>query len=469
MSQARVVVTGLGAVSPLGLGVPETWAGLCAGRCGIRRIRAFDPTGLPCEWAGEVPEYRIQERVPRTYRKAVKLMCRDIELAVLAAGEAITSGGLVTKGIDPEKVNIDPTRFGINIGAGIICCDLVELGPAVAASTLDGRFDLHKWGREGLQLVTPLWLLKYLPNMPACHIGIIHDMQGPSNTITCSEAAAHLALGEAAQVIARGDADLALAGGAEAKVNQMMILRQHLLRRAVSTGTGDPETICRPFDANACGAIFGEGAAMLVLENLDHARRRNARILAEIAGIGQSHSMSAAYERLEPDGQGIRIAVEKALADAEIGPEDLDLVIPHGTAIPQDDLAEARGLAAALGPAVKKIPVWPTKSMLSTTGAAGGALDVVAAVQAITEGVIPPARNFQTPAPGCPLNVLTARRDGPIRHVLCCSYTHGGQTAAIVLRKFEIRNPKSETNPNDPNSNDQNAAGGRGPVSNLRI
>ncbi len=437
MSAARVVVTGLGAVSPLGLSAEETWAGLCAGRCGIRRIRAFDPSGFPCELAGEVPEYRIQDRVPRTHRKAVKLMCRDIELAVMAAGEAVAASGLVTKAIDPEKVNVDPTRMAINVGAGIICCDLIEIAPAIATSATEGRYDLHKWGQQGMELLTPLWLLKYLPNMLACHIGIIHDIQGPSNSITCSEASAHLAIAEAAQVIARGAADVAVAGGAEAKVNQMMMLRQHLIGRAVSTHAGTPETICRPFDANACGAIFGEGAGMIVLESLDHARARHARILAEIAGVGHSHSLNPSYARLEPDGQGIRVAVEKGMADAEIGPQDINLVIPHGTAIPHDDLAEARGLEAALGAAAKIIPVWPTKSMLSTTGAASGALDVVAAVRAISDGVIPPAKNFESPAEGCGLNVLTTRREGPIRYALSCSYTHGGQTAAVVLKAFE--------------------------------
>jgi len=437
MSAARVVVTGLGAVSPLGLTAEELWAGLSTGRCGIRRIRAFDPTGFPCELAGEVPDYRIQDRVPRTCRKAVKLMCRDIELAVLAAGEALAASGLITKGIDPEKVNVNPTRMAINVGAGIICCELPELAPATALSTTEGRFDLRKWGREGLDHITPLWLLKYLPNMLACHIGIIHDIQGPSNTITCGEASAQLAIGEAAQVIARGDADVAVAGAAEAKVNQLVMVRQHLLRRAVSARDGDPDTICRPFDADARGSIFGEGAGMVVLENLDHARARNARILAEVAGVGYSHSLGPAYARLEPDGRGIRIAVEKALADAEVGPGAIDLVIPHGTAVPDDDRAEAEGLEAALGPAAAQVPVWPTKSMLSTTGAASGALDVVAAVRAMVENVIPPARNFDRPAEGCQLNVLTQRREGRIGHALCCSYTFGGQIAALVLRAFD--------------------------------
>lgn len=437
MGSARVVITGLGAISPLGLSAEETWAGLCAGRCGIGRIKAFDPTGLPCELAGEVPDCRIQDYVPKTHRKATKLMCRDMELAVIAARDAIIGSGLVTKGIDPEHVNIDPTRMAINVGAGMICCDMAELAPAVAVSTTDGRFDLRKWGKQGLDLVTPLWLLKYLPNMLACHISIIHDIQGPSNTITCAEASAHLAIGEAAQVIARGNADLAVAGGADTRVHPLLLIRQSLLHRA-TTACGDaPETTCRPFDADAQGSVFGEGAGMVVLENLEHARKRGVRIQAELVGIGQSHSINPTYERLEPDGKGLRIAIESALADAEIGPQELDLVIPHGIGDPAEDRAEARAITAALGPAARKVPVWPTKSMLSTTGAACGALDMVAAVRAITEGIIPAARNFARPAEGCDLNIATETRHGRIRHALCCSYTHGGQTAALVIKRFD--------------------------------
>jgi 3-oxoacyl-[acyl-carrier-protein] synthase II len=413
------------------------WDGLRAGRCGIARIKAFDPTGLPCELAGEVPEYRIQDHVPKSHRKATKLMCRDIELAVIAAHEAVTAAGLVTKGIDPEHINVDPTRMAINLGAGMISCDLVELAPAVAASTTDGRFDIRKWGKQGLELITPLWLLKYLPNMLACHVGIIHDIQGPSNTITCAEASAHLAVGEAAQVVARGDADIALAGAGETKVHPLLLIRQHLLHRMATACNDKPEAACRPFDADARGSVFGEGAGIVVLENLEHARKRGARILAELVGIGQSHSIGPVYERLEPDGKGVQVAIETALQDAAIGPGELDLVIPHGTGVAEDDMAEARAIAAALGPAVGKVPVWPTKSMLSTTGAASGALDMIAAVRAMVDGVIPAARNFTRPMDGCHLNIATQSRQAGVRHALCCSYTHGGQTAALVIRRFE--------------------------------
>jgi 3-oxoacyl-[acyl-carrier-protein] synthase II len=435
MNSARVVITGLGAITPLGLTVSETWAGLCAGTCGIDKITAFDPVGFNCKLAGQVPDYKIQKYVLKTYRKAVKLMSRDIELAVIAANEAFVHAGLITRGIDPENVNVNPERVAINLGAGLISCDLVELAPAVAASVTDGKFDLRKWGKEGLELVTPLWLLKYLPNMLACHIGIIHDIQGPSNSITCAETSAHLAIAEAAQIIARGDSDIALAGGAEAKVNPIVMIRQCLLKRATHQNNDEPASACRPFDADAKGSVFGEAAGVVILESLENAERRGAKIYAEVAGIGHSNSINPAYEHIEPDGKGIEMAIKKAIADAQIEPGDLDLIIPHGTGIPADDLAEAKAIQVALGEAAAEIPVWPTKSMLSNTGAASGAVDVIAAVCAMSDGKIPAAKNCKRRADGCNLNIANKLQEKKIRYALSCSYTYGGQTAALVLKQ----------------------------------
>jgi len=434
MNSARVVITGLGAITPFGLTVSDMWSGLCSGKCGIGEITAFDPVGFSCKLAGQVPTYKIQQYVPKSRRKSVKLMSRDIELAIIAANEALTRSGLVTKGIDPERLNIDPRRMAINLGAGLISCDLVELAPAVAASISDGKFDIRKWGKDGLALVTPLWLLKYLPNMLACHVGIIHDIQGPSNTITCAEAAAHLAIGEAAQIIARGASDIALAGGAEAKVNPIVMIRQCLLKRTISENDNDPAAACRPFDADAKGSVFGEGAGMVVLENIENAESRGAKIYAEVAGVGASNNINPSYERLEPDGKGTQIAIEKALADAQIGPEDLDLIIPHGTGQADDDLAEAIAIEAALGETAAETAVWPTKSMLSNTGAASGALDVIAAVCAMANGKIPAAKNCDRKADGCNLNIIQQAQEANINYALCCSYTYGGQTAAVVLK-----------------------------------
>jgi len=436
VSSARVVITGLGAVSPLGLTVSDMWDGLCAGRCGIDKITAFDPVGFSCKIAGQAPDYKVQKFVPKAHRKATKLMSRDIELSVIAANEAFANSGLITKATDPENVNIIPHRTAINLGVGLISCDLVELAPAVAASITNGKFDIKKWGKDGLDMVTPLWLLKYLPNMLACHIGIIHDIQGPSNSITCAEASAHLAIGEASQIIARGGCDIAVSGGAEAKVNPIVMIRQCLIKRATSENNDDPTSACRPFDAEAKGSVFGEAAGVIILENLQNAQKRGAKIYAEVAGLGQSNNINSKYENLEPDGKGIRIAIEKAMADAQIQPEDLDLIIPHGTGIAEDDLAEATAIQTALGDAAANIPVWPTKSMLSNTGAAAGALDVIAAVCAMANGKIPAAKNLNKKANGCNLNIKTEPQQKEIRYALCCSYTYGGQTAAVILKKI---------------------------------
>ena len=435
MSRKDVVITGIGGISPLGMDCGQFWEGLCSGRCGIEPIKAFDPVGFTCKLAGEVGEYKIRDHVPKSHRKATKLMSRDIELAVMAANEALAAAGLVTKATDPEKINIDPTRISINFGAGLISCDLLEIAPAVSASLVDGTFDIHKWGKEGVDHVTPLWLLKYLPNMLACHIGIIHDIQGPSNSITCGEAGSHLAVIESAQIIARGDSDIALAGGAEAKVNPIVMIRQCLLKRATTENNDDPEAACRPFDTDAKGSVFGEGAGTLILENRQYAEQRGANIYCEIAGTGESNNINSAYERLEADGKGIQIAVKKALENAEMEASDIDLIVPHGTGIAEDDVAEAKGIEASLGEAVKDIPVFPTKSMLSNTGAASGALDIIAGVCAIRDGKAPAAKNCVKKAEGCNLNILTKPLEKEIRTVLCTSYTYGGQTAAIILRK----------------------------------
>jgi len=444
MNSVRVVITGFGAISPLGMTAGEMWDSLCAGRCGIKKITAFDPVGFDCKLAGQVPDFKVQQHLPKTLRKSVKLMSRDITLAVVAADEAVRNSGLTTKAIDPENINIDPTRTAINLGAGLISCDLVELAPAVAASITDGSFDIRKWGKVGLEMVTPLWLLKYLPNMLACHIGIIHDIQGPSNTITCAETSGHLAIIEASQIIARRSSDIALAGGAEAKVNPIVMIRQCLLKRATSQNNDDPATACRPFDADAKGAVFGEAAGTVILENLNNARNRGAKFYAEIVGAGQSNSINPVYEHIEPDGKGLQIAIEKAIDDAKIQPQDLDVIIPHGTGIPDDDLAEAKAIEAALGEAASKIPVWPTKSMLSNTGAASGALDIIAAVCSMNSSTIPAAKNCDRKIKGCNLNIINQPVKKEIRYALCCSYTYGGQTAAIVLKKTILKSNKVE-------------------------
>lgn len=436
MAPARTVITGIGVISPIGNTSKQFWDGLCAGACGIDRITAFEPANFICQIAGEVKDFKIRDYIPKSFRKSTKLLSRDIELAIAAAKEAVEDAGLVTKAAESGEVNIEPTRTAIILGAGLISCDLVELAPAVAVSITEGKFDIRKWGKDGLELVTPLWLLKYLPNMLACHIGIIHDIQGPSNTITCAESAGLLAISEARDIIARGDSDMALTGAAEAKVNPIVMIRQMLTKRATSENNDNPAGACRPFDSNAKGSVFGEGAGIVIIENADKAKARGAKIYAEIVGCGESNNINSEYEHLESDGKGIRIAIENALAEAKIEPKDIDLIIPHGTGIAQDDLAESKALEAVFGDAIYDIPVLPTKSMLSNTGAASGSLDVIAAVCAMRDGKIPAAKNCDRKISGCNLNISSQPIEKEINYALCSSYTYGGQTAAVVLKKY---------------------------------
>ncbi|HOK95125.1 MAG TPA: beta-ketoacyl-[acyl-carrier-protein] synthase family protein [Anaerohalosphaeraceae bacterium] len=437
MNKRRVVVTGIGAVTPLGLSSSDLWSGLLEGRCGIRKIRAFDASAFPCQLAGEVAEYNIRDYVPKSYRKATKLMSRDIELSVIAADEAIRNSGLITKAAETESRSVPPERFAISFGAGLISCDMQEIAPCIAMSLTDGRFDIRKWGKDGMQALTPLWLLKYLPNMLPCHIGIIHDIQGPSNTITCGETAGHIAVAEAAEMIARGDADAALAGGCEAKVNPIVMLRQCLLKRSAENANDTPEQACRPFDADAGGSVFGEAGGVLVLEELQAAVCRKAPIAAELVGAASSNNLNADFIHLESDGKGLQIAIRKALEEAHIRPEQIDLIIPTGTGIAADDRAEAAALEAVFGSALQTINVWPIKSMVSHTGAAAGVVDLIAAVLAIQHGTIGPAVNFSRPADGCRLKIHTKQTTQNIRFALCCGYSFGGQTAAVVIKKYE--------------------------------
>ncbi|MHC4907928.1 MAG: beta-ketoacyl-[acyl-carrier-protein] synthase family protein [Planctomycetota bacterium] len=418
MRTRRVVVTGTGAATSLGLTGKELWDGLLEGRSGIKKIQAFDPVGFPCELAGEVPDYKIRNYVPKSHRKATKLMSRDIEISVIAADDAVKNSGLVTKAIDPENSTITATRTAISFGAG------------------DGEFDIQKWGTDGLQSLTPLWLLKYLPNMLPCHIGIIHDIQGPSNTITCGEVAGHIAIAEAAEMIARNDADIALGGGGEAKVNPVVMIRQCLHNRTATDSNDSPEKACRPFDANADGSVFGEAAGVVVMEELEFAKARKAAIAAEIVGSASSNSLNTDFAHLEEDGEGLQIAIRKALEEANIQPDQIDLVVPTGTGIVADDKAEAAALKAVFGSSLSSIHVWPIKGMVSHTGAAAGAIDVIAAIGAIMHQKIGPVKNVESAADSG-LNIATEPVDKEINYALCCGYSFGGQTAALVIKRYK--------------------------------
>lgn len=437
MTSRRVVISGLGAISPLGLDVPTLWQALLDGRCGIAPIKAFDGSAMPCQLAGEVPDYSLREAVPKSYRKATKLMSRDIELAVYAAAEAFKSAQVVTKAAETDQPTFDAEQTAICYGAGLISCDLNELAACAVTCLTDGTFDLKKWGTTGMMNLTPLWMLKYLPNMLPCHIGIIHDIQGPSNTITCGEVSAHIAITEAAEMIARGDAQAAVGGGAEAKVNPIVMLRPCLLGRAATDANATPQRAIRPFAADAGGCVFGEAGTAVVMEEYEFARRRGAPLLAEFVAGASSSSLNPDRVHLEPNGEGLAIAIQNTLQQAALEPRDIDLIIPCGTGIRQDDAAEAAALETVFGAALDKIDIWAIKPQTSHTGAAAGGLELIAAVKAIQTGLVGATLNGDKAAGHCRLRLTQKVIQKPIRYALCCGYSFGGQTAAMLIKKVE--------------------------------
>ena len=440
--ERRVVITGLGPVCAAGVGRADYWTGLLEGRRGVRTISVLDPSGFPCRVAGELTEFDVlahapkdNKRVQRYLKRNAKVMARDIELAVAAAFLAVGDAGLDT---EPETRTIDPARLGCNIGAGLICVELNELGNAVVTALgEDRRFDLKRWGREGMRNLHPLWLLKYLPNMLACHVTILHDCQGPSNTITCGEASSHLAIGEAFRTIQRGHADMALCGGAESKLNCMGLMRQDKVGRLNHDYNNDPGRAVRPFDAGRCGTAIGEGAGIVVLEELDHARKRGARVYAELIGFGAGSDAYSTSKR-HPDGRGEAAAMDRALRDAKTSPDGIDLLVPFGTGVADEDTAEAKAVRTVLGARAGQVPTTAVKGGFGNCGAGAGALDIIAAAMSLHTGTAPATLNCDTPDPECGLNMITGKpRTGDHRTALVACSALGGQSAAVVLRKFE--------------------------------
>lgn len=437
----RVLVTGLGPISALGLGIEATWQGLQAGAPAFGPITAFDPGGFDCQIAGQVPSFAIRDFVPKTYRKATKVMARDIELAVAAADLAARDAGLQTSGTAEDKaqgLSYPSARVGAHIGAGLIAADLNELTAALARSCAgDGPsaeapmagFDLHRWGREGMTHLTPLWLLKYLPNMLACHVTIIHDAQGPSNTITCGEASAGLSCGESLRVIQRGQADLCFCGGAESKLNPMAYLRQQLTGRLLPAGVAAP----RPFDQATEGQVVGEGGGIVILEAAETFEKRGGRAYASVLGFGASQTVNRAKRNLEPteDGRAIAGAIRTAIREAGIGPQAIDLIVPFGSGAPVWDQAEAAALRGIFGDRLAEVPLLPVKAYAGNTGAGCGGLEVAIAAKCLAEQWVPPIIHRDRPLAG-----LSGERPGgatPLRHVLVYAAGYGGQNTAMVL------------------------------------
>lgn len=420
MKTARdVVITGMGIISPIGIGREPFWDALGAGRSGVRALDCFAGSDLPAPLGAEIPNFEPQQFIRP--RKALKVMSRDIQLAFAAAEQACADAQLEAHPIPPE-------RLGVIFGADLIPAELGDIEAAYRGCIEEGRFNFSRWGVRAMSDIFPLWMLKYLPNMPACHIGIARDARGPNNSLVLGDVSGLAALAEAATVIARGQADAMIAGGASAPLTPLVWLRHR--SRQVSQRVDQPSAASRPFDAQRDGLVYGEGAAAYVLESRQQAEARGAKILAQI----RSHA-----SRFEPRRQGqplqgtaIRAAIEAALRGANLRPEEIGHVNAHGSSTTDEDRLEAQAIRATLG----DVPVTAPKSYFGCLGAASGAVELAVSLLALERGSVPPTLNYEHPDPECPIRVI---HGGPhplgSPRALVHNQSPVGQSVALVLSR----------------------------------
>ena len=435
------LITGIGPVSAFGLGIDPLWSAMLEGQSAIGRPQIFDPAGFKCQVAAEIPPdmLNIRSIVPKSYRKSTKVMCRDIEIAVAAAAAAVEDASLVTRGIDPETPpTIDPDRFGCHIGAGLIAADVDELADALMTSVADDRtFDMHDWGSRGIDNLTPLWLLKDLPNMLACHVTIVHDCRGPSNTITCCEASSALSIGESMRVIERSAADVCLSGGAEYRLNPLAYLRQEFAGRLAATDADeDPTAIAKPYDANARGTILGEGGGLVVLEAEESAIARGAASYARLAGFAATQSYCEDTVGIaSADDEALTDAMTAAISQAGLRADEVDAVVPFACGIPAIDNAERAAIIRVFGDRAATRPLITTMPFCGNCAAGNGGITISVAAKCLREQMLP-ARLNTAGVSDLDANARPAVH-AELRAILLLTTSQGGQNAAIVLTRSD--------------------------------
>jgi 3-oxoacyl-[acyl-carrier-protein] synthase II len=407
----RVVVTGMGTINPLGTKVEEYWDGLIEGRSGAAPIEGFDSSRLTTKFACQIHGF---DPVDYMDRKLAQRSARFTQLAVAASRQAVADAQLR---LEEE----DAFRVGVELGTGIGGFEVITRD---SHAFLDGG-RLH-----------PLFATMVIPNIAAAQVAMDHGARGPNSTVVTACAASTHALGNAYRIIQRGDADVMLAGGTEASLCEVGIASFNAIK-ALSTRNDQPERASRPFDAGRDGFVPGEGAATLVLESLEHAMARGARIRGEVIGFGVTDD---AIHAVAPDesGQAPARCMANALADAGIVPEQVDYVNAHGTSTPLNDAAETRALKLALGDHAYRVPISSTKSMIGHLLGGAGAVEAVATLLTIDRGMIHPTINYETPDPSCDLDyVPNQARRADVRIAISNGFGFGGQNCTIVLKRYE--------------------------------
>jgi 3-oxoacyl-[acyl-carrier-protein] synthase II len=414
MSRRRVVVTGLGCVSPVGNTVSESWANLVAGRSGIDTVTSFDPASLSVKFAGEVKGFNVTDYLPE---KEARHMDRFIHLGMAAADQAIQDAGLPTgEQLDPELA----TRIGVNIGSGIGGLPMIEETHAELMN-------------RGPRRISPFFVPASIINMISGHVSIRHGFQGPNIAVVTACTTGLHAIGLAGRLIESGDADVMVAGGAESCVS-LLGIGGFAAARALSTRNDDPKTASRPWDKDRDGFVLGEGGGVLVLEEYEHAKKRGAKIYAELAGFGMS---ADAYHMTAPNVDGPRRAMAAALKNAGMNPDQVDYLNAHGTSTPLGDVNETNAIKLTLGDHAKKTVVNSTKSMTGHLLGGAGGIESVFTVLAIHHQKSPPTINIFNQDPECDLDYCAnAARDLKIDVALKNNFGFGGTNGSLVFKRL---------------------------------
>jgi len=412
MQVRRVVITGLGTVTSLGLGTAVMWDGLCQGRSGITSITLFDASGFESRIASEVKNF---DPSPWMDVREARRMERFCWFAIASADEAVKDSGL-------DFTKEDRTRAGVLIGSGI--------GGLGEMETQHGKL-LDR----GPDRVSPFLIPKLMINAAPGQISIRYGLQGPNSAVATACSSGTHALGEALRAIQCGEAEIMLAGGSEGAITPLG-LAGFCTMKALSTRNDSPTQASRPFDNDRDGFVMGEGAGIAVLEELEHARKRGARIYGEFAGFGRSGD-GFHITQPEPEGKGAALAMTKALADAEIAPDKLTYINAHGTSTQLNDVMESRAVRLAFGPHAGKVAVSSTKSMLGHLLGAAGGVEFVISTLAVYHNIIPPTINYTTPDPACDLDyVPNTAREMTVNYAMSNTLGFGGHNASVVVGKF---------------------------------
>ena len=407
----RVVVTGLGALTPLGVGVAETWEGLLAGASGIGPLTRFPPGDMPSTIVGEVPEFEVDDYLPR---KLVRHLDRFTVLGLLAGIEAMRDCGL-------EITDANAERIGVSVGSGIGGIVSIETGTQVCLE-------------RGPKRMSPFHIPMSIVNMVSGNLSIHLGLKGPSLSVaTACSTAAH-SLGEAARLIEYGDADVMLAGGSEAAISPTS-LGGFAAARALSCRNDAPEQASRPWDAGRDGFVLAEGAGVLVLEEYEHAKGRDAKIYAELSGFGMS---SDAHHITSPpeDGNGAARCMQMAMRHAGLNPDDIQYLNAHGTSTPLGDVVETRAVKTVFGAQAKRLAISSNKSMIGHLLGASGGVESVATVLSLHHQVVPPTINLEQPGEGCDLDYVPGTaREMPLSAALNNSFGFGGTNATLAFRR----------------------------------